>query len=313
MPTDPHGTSLKPPGKPPGDIAMPPSVARPESLHLVPHPEVQRINVLGVGISAINIPMALDFIDQWISVGARRYVCITGVHGVMESQRDESVRQIHNAAGLVTPDGMPLVWLLKLGGHGLADRVYGPDLMLACFARGCETGYCHFLYGSSEANLAKLRANLESHFPAARIVGTHSPPFRALTEQEDAEIVGIINASEADIVWVGLSTPKQEKWMAEHRNWLRAPVLIGVGAAFDFNAGVVRQAPRFVQRSGFEWLFRTMVEPRRLWKRYAVNNPCFLWGVAQQALRLKKFSIDDRPEPQRVSWLGKGRKCKTRI
>jgi N-acetylglucosaminyldiphosphoundecaprenol N-acetyl-beta-D-mannosaminyltransferase len=213
MRTDAHRVSTQPSGKSSGDHYPSPAAERPGPLQLVPHPKVRRLNVLDVGISAINLPMARDYIDGWTRAGARRYVCITGVRGVIESQHDEAVRRVHNAAGLVTPDGMPLGWLLKLGGHSFADRVYGPDLMLALSAHGCKTGYRHFLYDFSAANLAKLRANLESHFPETPIC-RHT--FRALAEKEDANVVGMINASEADIVWVGLSTPKQEKWMAEH-------------------------------------------------------------------------------------------------
>jgi len=252
----------------------------------------ERVNVLGVGISAINMTTALASIESWIARRRRHYVCITGVHGVMESQRDPEVRRIHNAAGLVTPDGMPMVWLLRAGGHRSADRVYGPDLMLAVFERSVERGYRHFLYGSSEATLAKLEANLSARFPAVDIVGTHSPPFRQLTAEEDAAVVEMINAARPDVIWVGLSTPKQERWMAAHRDRLEAPVMVGVGAAFDFHAGVVRQAPRIVQRSGFEWLFRLAMEPRRLWRRYLRNNPAFLLRIAGQRLGFKRYSLE---------------------
>jgi len=254
-----------------------------------------RINVLGVGVSAINMGDALDAIDRWIDADQRSYVCVTGVHGVMESQHDPDIRAIHNAAGMVTPDGMPLVWLLKLARRRHADRVYGPDLMLAAFERSVRRGHRHFLYGSSEDTLAKLRANLEARFPGCRIVGTHSPPFRPLTAEEGAAVVRAIDDSGADIVWVGLSTPKQERWMAAHRPLLRAPVLVGVGAAFDFHAGVKRQAPRFIQRSGFEWLFRMLSEPRRLWKRYATNNPAFVARVLGQLTGVLHYPLPDEP------------------
>jgi N-acetylglucosaminyldiphosphoundecaprenol N-acetyl-beta-D-mannosaminyltransferase len=252
----------------------------------------ERVNILGVGVSAINMASALALIERWIASRRRHYVCITGVHGVMESQRDPDVRRIHNAAGLVTPDGMPMVWLAWAAGHRGADRVYGPDLMLAVLERSVERGYRHFLYGASDETLARLEANLLARFPGLDIVGTHSPPFRPLTAEEDAAVVEIINAARPDVVWVGLSTPKQERWMAEHRDRLEAPVLVGVGAAFDFHAGVVRQAPRFIQRSGFEWLFRLLMEPRRLWRRYLRNNPAFLWSIAGQKLGLRRYSLE---------------------
>ena len=252
----------------------------------------ERLNVLGVGVSAINMATALATIEGWIASRKRHYVCVTGVHGVMESRRDPELRHIHNSAGMVTPDGMPLVWLLWASGHRSVDRVYGPDLMLAVLERSVERGCRHFLYGASEATLARLQANLHARFPGLDIVGTYSPPFRPLTVNEDAAVVEMINAARPDVVWVGLSTPKQERWMAAHRDCLEAPVLVGVGAAFDFHAGVVRQAPRFIQRSGFEWLFRLTMEPRRLWRRYLRNNPAFLVCLAGQKLGFRRYSLE---------------------
>jgi N-acetylglucosaminyldiphosphoundecaprenol N-acetyl-beta-D-mannosaminyltransferase len=252
----------------------------------------QRANILGVGVSAINMSMALATIDRWIDTRRRHYVCITGVHGVMESQRDPELRRIHNTAGMATPDGMPLVWMLWASGHRRADRVYGPDLMLAVLERSQERGYRHFLYGSSEATLARLQLNLHARFPGLSIVGSHSPPFRPLTPSEDAAVVEMINAARPDVVWVGLSTPKQERWMAEHRDRLEAPVLVGVGAALDFHAGLLRQAPRFMQRSGSEWLFRLAMEPRRLWRRYLRNNPAFLFHISGQKLGLRRYPLE---------------------
>ena len=250
---------------------------------------IDAINVLGIGVSAINMDLAVGTIGEWIRKREPHYVCITGVHGVMESQRDKKLKQIHNMAGMVTPDGMPLAWLLKLSGHGHADRVSGVDLMFALFEMSDKRDYTHYLYGASEDALARLQANLTRQFPAARIVGAISPPFRSLTEEEDKDITKRINESGADIVWVGLSTPKQERWMAAHRDRLDAPGLIGVGAAFDFHAGLVRRAPRFIQRSGFEWLFRLAMEPRRLWKRYLTNNPQFVLLLLAQTIGLKRY------------------------
>jgi N-acetylglucosaminyldiphosphoundecaprenol N-acetyl-beta-D-mannosaminyltransferase len=206
-------------------------------------------------------------------------VCVTGVHGVMESQRDEELRRIHNRAGMVTPDGMPLVWLSRLAGQGHVRRVYGPDLMLACCQRSPGIGHRHFFYGGAEGVPQRLIDRLQARFPGLAVAGGYSPPFGALSPEEDEAIVRRINGANADIVWVGLSTPKQEHWMSEHRERLSAPVLIGVGAAFDFNAGLKRQAPRWMQQSGTEWLFRLLTEPRRLWRRYLVNNPVFVWKV----------------------------------
>jgi N-acetylglucosaminyldiphosphoundecaprenol N-acetyl-beta-D-mannosaminyltransferase len=253
---------------------------------------IARLDVLGVHVSAVNIAIAIAEIDRWVRHGHRSYVTLTGVHGVMESVRNESIRRAHNAAGLVLPDGMPLVWLLRHGGFRLADRVYGPDLMPALVNHSQQTGYRHFLYGATPGTLELLAADLQRKFPAAKVVGAHAPPFRPAGADEDEAVIEMINASAADIIWVGLSTPKQELWMARHRHRLSAPVLIGVGAAFDFHAGLVRQAPRWLQRMGLEWAFRMATEPRRLAKRYLRNNPAFVALLAVQKLGLSRVGED---------------------
>lgn len=242
-----------------------------------------RVNVLGVGVSAIDMNQALAIIESWIGRREQHYVCITGVHGVMESQRDERLRAIHNEAGLVTPDGMPLVWLSRLRGYPGVDRVYGPDLMLACCERSISRRYSHFFYGGAEGVPERLATRLSARYPGLRVAGMYSPPFRALTPEEDEQVLDRINAASPDVVWVGLSTPRQEWWMHRHAGRLTAPVLIGVGAAFDFHAGLKRQAPYWMQRSGLEWLFRLMSEPRRLGRRYLVNNPAFLWRILRES------------------------------
>jgi N-acetylglucosaminyldiphosphoundecaprenol N-acetyl-beta-D-mannosaminyltransferase len=242
-------------------------------------------DVLGVPVSAIRMSDAVATIESWIADRAPRYVCVTGVHGVMESQRDEELRRIHERAGMVTPDGMPLVWLAHLDGRRHVERVYGPDLMLACCEQSIRSGTRHFFFGGAPGIAARLAARLSARFPGLVVAGTCCPPFRQPTAEEDAQIVATIDAARPDIVWVGLSTPKQERWMADHVGRVDAPVLVGVGAAFDFHAGVKRQAPRWMQRSGTEWVFRLATEPRRLWRRYLVNNPSFVWRVAQSRMR----------------------------
>jgi N-acetylglucosaminyldiphosphoundecaprenol N-acetyl-beta-D-mannosaminyltransferase len=192
---------------------------------------------------------------------------------------------------MVTPDGMPLAWLLRMAGFRDSDRVCGPELMPDLFIRSQRHGYRHFLYGGSPEALELLRARLLALAPGALIVGSHSPPYRPLTPKEDAEIVAEINASEADIVWVGLSTPKQERWMADHRERLTASVLIGVGAAFDINAGLVKRAPPFLRRTGFEWTYRLFLEPGRLWRRYLSSNPAFVALVALQMIGIYRPSM----------------------
>lgn len=246
-----------------------------------------RANILGVGVSAINTAQALQSIDGWIRERQQQYVCVTGVHGVMESQRDPNLKRIHNQAGLVTPDGMPLVWLSRLKGFPYVERVYGPDLMLALCQQSLVKGYTHYFYGATQDVLNKLITRLKRHYPGIQTAGVWSPPFRPLTHDEDEALIELINQARPDIVWVGLSTPKQEYWMSSHRDRLTAPVLIGVGAAFDFHAGVKRQAPRWMQRSGLEWCFRLFSEPRRLWRRYLINNPLFLWMILIEAIGTK--------------------------
>lgn len=255
-----------------------------------PERSIPRVDVLGVQVSAVNMDQTLEILDHWITAGIRRYVCVTGVHGVMESRRDERLQQIHNAAGLVTPDGMPLVWWTRCQGWRHARRVYGPDLLLACCQRSLATGYRHFFYGGQEGVAELLVRRLTRRFPGLTVAGTYTPPFRALTEPEDEDVVGTINAAAPDIVWVGLGTPKQEYWMAEHVDRLEASVLIGVGAAFDFHAGLKRQAPRWMQHSGLEWFFRLASEPRRLGKRYLVNNPAFVWLALEEIWRAVQTS-----------------------
>ena len=249
------------------------------------------MNLLGVRLSAVNMRAAVDRIEQAIATGERGYTCIRDAHGLVRCQRDASLRRIHNEATMVTPDGMPLVWALKITGHGEAERVYGPDLMLAVLERGLGTGMRHFFYGTTPEVLDKLHGRLLERFSGARLVGTYSPPFRELTATEESEVAERINASGADVVWVGLSTPKQEKWMSRMRERLTPSMLIGVGAAFDFHAGTKRQAPRFVQRSGLEWVFRLACEPRRLWWRYAVVVPSFAGLALAQFLGLMRFPL----------------------
>jgi N-acetylglucosaminyldiphosphoundecaprenol N-acetyl-beta-D-mannosaminyltransferase len=248
-----------------------------------------RSDILGVHVSAIDMGTAIETIASWIAQASKKYVCVTGVHGIMESTRCEELRRIHNAAGMVTPDGMPLVWLLKWAGLRHVERVYGPDLMLAAFGAYELRTARHFFYGTTEQTLAALSSRLRQRFPNARIVGAIAPPFRPLSTSEDEAHIAEINAACPDIVWIGLSTPEQERWMASHRDRLNAVVLIGTGAAFDIHAGIVPQAPRYLQRSGLEWAFRLCTDPRRLWRRYAVNVPLFIVHVLAQKLGLRRL------------------------
>ena len=245
---------------------------------------VPRVDVLGVEVSVVDLERALEILDHWITEGEREYVCVTGVQGVMESRRDERLRGIHNQAGLVAAAGMPLVWWSRCQGWAQARRVYGPDLLLACCERSMTTGYRHFFYGGGDGVADLLASRLLRRFPGLVVAGTYTPPA-CLTPEEDDEVVARINSAAPDIVWVGLGTPDQEYWMAEHVDRLDAGVLIGVGTAFDVHAGLKPHAPGWMQTSGLEWLFRLATEPRRLWKGYLVNNPAFLWLALQQVWR----------------------------
>lgn len=228
-----------------------------------------------MAVSAINLDLAVDTFGEWIRDGAREYVCVTGVHGVMESQRDPELLRIHNESGMTTPDGMPLVWCGRYAGVSGMERVYGPDLLLRVCADSVESGWSHYFYGGGAQVADELAAALSERFPGLVVTGTHTPPFRELTEDEIVALAKMINEAGPDIVWVGLSTPKQERWMARVRPLLTASVLVGVGAAFDIHAGRVPQAPRWMQRSGLEWSYRLAVEPRRLWRRYFSIIPRF--------------------------------------
>jgi len=254
-------------------------------------------NVLGVRVSAVDLASATGLIQAAIEHGRKGYVCVRDAHGVVRCQTDPELRSIHNRAYLVTPDGMPLVWALRHDGHRGSGRVYGPDLMLAVFDAGRSTGMRHFLYGATANTLEQLQVRLLDRFPEAKIVGSYAPPFRELLPNEETDLADRINLSGADIIWVGLSSPKQEIWMARMRDRLEASMLIGVGAAVDFHAGLKRQAPRIIQRSGFEWAFRLWCEPKRLWRRYAHVVPTFLFLTSLQRLGLRKFPIDDTRQP----------------
>ncbi|MCX6945243.1 MAG: WecB/TagA/CpsF family glycosyltransferase [Opitutales bacterium] len=253
---------------------------------------IPRYNVLGVGVSALTLARARDLVLG--ARGARRlgYVCVTPVHAVCEAGRDPAFRQILNASYLTTPDGMPLVWL---GPRGV-ERVYVPDLLLAVCDAGRAVGLRHYFYGGAPGVAETLRARLGARFPGLVVVGTGTPPYHPLTADETAALRAEVARLQPDIIWVGLGTPKQERFMAAHWRELDAGLLIGVGAAFDFHSGRVRQAPRWMQRSGLEWLFRLVTEPRRLGPRYLTTNPLFVLRVLAQRSGLRRYPLPP-PEP----------------
>jgi N-acetylglucosaminyldiphosphoundecaprenol N-acetyl-beta-D-mannosaminyltransferase len=243
----------------------------------------QTAAVLGVPLALTDYERTLDWIDDAVAAGHRGYLCVAATHTVMAAQDDRELHAAVLGADFTVPDGQPLVWALNALGHDLGDRVYGPTLMDRACARAAGSGQRFYLYGGRDADaLAALTRTLCERHPGLRIVGGHAPPFRDLTDAELDAIAADINGSGADVVWVGIGVPKQEKWMAEMRPRLSAPVLVGVGAAFDFHAGLIPQAPDWMQRRGLEWLFRLAHEPRRLWRRYLTYNPRFVVGFAAQ-------------------------------
>ncbi len=251
-----------------------------------------KVNILGVGISAITMNDALSQISSWIRKGEKQYVSVCTVHTIMECQKNDIMRQAVNGASLATPDGMPLVWLGKIKNNRQVGRVYGPDLMLALCELSAQKGYTQYFYGGAEGVPKELSQTLQRRYSGLKVVGAYSPPFRPLTETEDRQIVEQINQANPDIIWVGLGTPKQDLWMASHRNLLNAPVIIAVGAAFDFHTGRIPQAPSWMQRVGLEWLYRLVQEPKRLWYRYLVYNPLFILKILAQSLGIKRYTLE---------------------
>jgi N-acetylglucosaminyldiphosphoundecaprenol N-acetyl-beta-D-mannosaminyltransferase len=247
-------------------------------------------HVLGVRVDAAQIPDVIARMEEWIARGeACRYIAVTGMHGVTEAQHDERFKEILNAAGMVVADGYPLVWLGRRKGFAeMKRRVYGPELMEAFCEKTAGQGYRHFFYGGRPGVAEELAEKFAARYAGLTVAGTYCPPFRELTAEEGGEVVEAIERARPDIVWVGLSTPKQERWMFEHRDRLKVPVLVGVGAAFDFHTGRMTQAPRWMRENGLEWLFRLMQEPRRLWRRYLVYGAEFAALVTLELLGRRK-------------------------
>ena len=238
-------------------------------------------SVLGARITALGWRETLDVLSGWTARCESRYVCISNVHMVITAQRDAELAETMRKADMATPDGAPLAWMLRRLGFADQQRISGTELMLAYFKEAAARNESVFLLGSTEETLLGLRRALQGSLPILRIAGAHSPPFRALTDLEDAALVDRINDSGARTVWVSLGCPKQEKWMLAHRGRVNA-VMFGVGAAFDFVAGVKPRAPQWMQKAGLEWLHRLANEPGRLWQRYLVTNTLFVLGAVRQ-------------------------------
>jgi N-acetylglucosaminyldiphosphoundecaprenol N-acetyl-beta-D-mannosaminyltransferase len=256
-----------------GDLAVPPPTT----------------SVLGVPLALTDYERTMDWMDATVQTEKKGYICVAATHTVVACQDDPELAAAVHGAALVVPDGQPVVWAMNALGHDLPSRVYGPDLMARYCERSALTGSRMFLYGGrNQGALVQLALNLRRRYPGVQIVGGYSPPFRALSEEEREAVVAEINHARPDVVWVGIGVPKQEKWMAEMQERLDAPVLVGVGAAFDFHAGLVPQAPSWMQSAGLEWLYRLLQEPRRLWRRYLTYNPRFVFGFARQYLRHRR-------------------------
>jgi len=251
-----------------------------------------RANLLGVGISAIDMQEALRRSEQLLQQRRKGYICVTGIHGIMEAQRDAGFRAILNRSFLCTPDGMPTVWVGRAQGHRRMRRVYGPDFMLEMCRMSPSRGYRHFLYGGNPGVAEKLKRRLESRVPGISIVGTFTPPFRALTSAEENEFAAMVAEVRPHVIWVGLSTPKQERFMAGMIDRLDTCLMVGVGAAFDIRAGLLPDAPTWMKSAGLQWLHRLLREPRRLWRRYLTNNPQFLWNISLQMAGITKFDVE---------------------
>jgi len=265
-------------------------------------PDIPSFRVLGVRVNSVQIPEVIQILEQWIRERDRaRYVAVTGMHGVSISREDPQFRKVLDDADLVVADGMPLVWIGRWRGHQqMKRRACGPELF-ETFCRETGSKYRHFFYGGAPG-VADLVARSLQERHRIQIAGTYCPPFRPLTEDEEAEVQAIVAAAAPDILWVGLSTPKQEKWMYEHRDRIQVPVMLGVGAAFDMSCGRLKRAPEWMCEHGFEWFFRLVIEPERLWRRYFVNGSKFVWAVCVEDVVPRMFhrSIGNATSPSSV-------------
>ena len=250
----------------------------------------ESFRVLGVRVHAVQISDVIAQMEEWIAQREPgHYIAVTGMHGVTEALHDAEFKSILNSASLVVPDGYPLVVLGRRRGYALRRRVYGPELMATFCERTATKGYRHFFYGGAPAVAEELAQRFAVRFPGLQVAGTFCPPFRALTHEEEQDVLTRIRDAHPDVLWVGLSTPKQERWMFRFRTLVDVPVMVGVGAAFDFHTGRVRRAPAWMGEHGMEWLFRLAVEPRRLWRRYLLNGSEFVANVALELLHFRKY------------------------
>jgi N-acetylglucosaminyldiphosphoundecaprenol N-acetyl-beta-D-mannosaminyltransferase len=260
-----------------------------------------RANVLGIGVDAVDMNQAIDVVRRAVEEGRKGYICLADVRGIMEARRNPDLQVILEGAMLVAPDGMPTVWMGRLQGFSAMQRVFGPDLMLEVFRRKEFSHYRHFLCGGGPGAAGQLRDELLKRFPWANIAGIYTPPFRAMTEEEGQQFAERIRFLRPDIIWVGLSTPRQERFMFRYLPMLETKVMIGVGAAFLYHTGAIQDSPQWVKRAGMQWLHRLIQEPKRLWRRYILNVPLFLILAALQVSGLRRFVLPEDAPPSGFS------------
>ena len=251
----------------------------------------EQVNVLGVGVHAVDMQSTASLLEASIRGGGKEYVCLTGVHGIMEAQRDPGLKSIFSKALLVVPDGMPTVWIGHFQGFSAMQRVFGPDLMMEIIGRSEFRNCVHFFCGGEPGVAERLRDEILRRYPWVQIAGTYSPPFRSMTEMEEDCLKAKVRSLQPDIIWVGLSTPKQERFMARYLPVLETKLMIGVGAAFLFHTGAIQDSPKWVKDAGLQWLHRLVQEPFRLWKRYLLNNPRFIFCALLQMTGLKQYAL----------------------
>jgi N-acetylglucosaminyldiphosphoundecaprenol N-acetyl-beta-D-mannosaminyltransferase len=246
------------------------------------------VNILGVKVHATSMDRALSRVESAIANGEKGYVCVTGVQGVMEAQTDSNLKRIINGAYLNIPDGRPTVWVGWLRGFMKMRQVTGPCIMLEICELSRKKGYTHFFYGGNDGVAEQLKESLTQRFPGMKVVGTYTPPFRPLNAEEEAELTRMVAETKPDFFWVGLSTPKQERFMDQYISKLDAKLMFGVGAAFDIHTGRIKDAPYWMKLTGVQWMHRIYQDPKRLWKRYLVNNPKFVYQITLELLGLSK-------------------------
>jgi N-acetylglucosaminyldiphosphoundecaprenol N-acetyl-beta-D-mannosaminyltransferase len=259
------------------------------------HVDRPKVNVLGIGIDVVNMPRALSRVAKHLENQEKGYVCLAGVHGVMEAQRDPDVARILSGSALTAPDGMPTVWVGRHQGFTGMERVTGPDLMLEIFGREEFRDYTHFFFGGKEGIAEELRESLRARFPDAKVVGTFTPPFGPMSLAQEKTFIEEVNRLRPDIIWVGISTPRQERFMDHYLPLLDTTLMFGVGAAFDFHTGRIADCAEWIKVCGLQWLHRLLQDPKHLWKRYLRNNPAFLFAILLQLCRIKAYPLPSQP------------------